>query len=320
MSERGQGTVEWLGLVLLAALVLGAVAWGVGLHPPGSAVAESLMERLVCAVRLSEDCRAEPELAAAYGGEQAALLRAHAPTILYEDGMTAVPVDYRNCRRDDCAVGPESGKVAASLAGNRVVAFTHAIDCREGSRPETEAAGADCSGERRGNLYLQYWFYYPGSATAEGSTPLKGTIRKLSTALGKPSYHPDDWESYQVRIEPDGRRFARASSHNGYGYELGSTSLIPGWRFDARGGRHRFVRRPEVQDGSWGPDVGTLYVSGGSHAGSARIYKTVSRSSTDGRLVLVPLRSIAAGDNTEFAVTPPWRKRVYFDPEYEGTN
>ncbi len=312
--------MEWIGLVLLVALLLAGIGWAAGLRPPGVALAESLATRLICAVRLTEDCRAEPKLAAAYGGEQAALLRAHAPAILYEDGMTAVPVDYRRCREDACAVGASGGRVAASLAGSRIVAFTHAIDCREQARQRTEAGGADCSDERRGNLYLQYWFYYPGSATAEGSTPLKGPIRKVSAAVGKPSHHPDDWESFQVRIGTDGRSSARASSHHGYGYELGGTRLIPGWRLDTRRGRPRFVRRPEVEDGSWGPDVGTLYVSGGSHAGSARIYKTVSRSSAGSRLVLIPLRQIARSDATEFAVTPPWRKRVYFDPEYGGTD
>jgi hypothetical protein len=311
--------VEWIGLLLLVALLLAGIGWAAGLRPPGLALAESLATRLICSVRLTEDCRAEPKLAAAYGGEQAALLRAHAPAILYEDGMTAVPVDYRRCRADACAAGASGGKVAASLAGNRIVAFTHAIDCREHTRRRTEAAGANCSRERRGNLYLQYWFYYPGSATAEGSTPLKGLIRKASAAVGKPSHHADDWESFQVRIGPDGRSDARASSHHGYGYELGGTRLIPGWRLDTRRGRPRFVRRPEVQEGSWGPDTGTLYVSGGSHAGSARIYKAVDRSSADSRLVLIPLRQIARSDATEFAVTPPWRKRVYFDPEYEGT-
>ena len=90
------------------------------------------------------------------------------------------------------------------------------IDCREDAPP----SDADCSGARAGNLYLQYWFYYPGSATGEGSTPLKGAIRKASSAVGKPTFHRDDWESFQVRIEPNGRRLARASSHYGYG---------PGW-------------------------------------------------------------------------------------------
>ena len=97
------------------------------------------------------------------------------------------------------------------------MAFTHVVDCRE-SAPGSPAA--DCSGERSGNLYLQYWFYYPGSATGEGSTPLKGAIRTASSAVGKPSHHRDDWESFQVRIEPGGRRYSRASSHHGYG---------PGW-------------------------------------------------------------------------------------------
>ena len=234
--------------------------------------------------------------------------------------MTAVPVDYRRCRADACAVGAPSGKVAASLAGNRVVAFIHAIDCRAGSVTAAGPEEADCSGARSGSVYLQYWFYYPGSATAEGSTPLKGPIRKASAALGHPTYHPDDWEGYQVRIEPDGRSFARASSHHGYGYELGGTRLIPGWRVESRGGGTRLVERPEVQEGGWGPDAGTLYISGGSHAGSARIYKRVERSSTDSRVFLVPLREIARTETARFAITPPWRKRVYFDPEYEGTD
>ena len=319
MSERGQSTVEWLGLLLLVALCLAALGFGIGLRPPGTDLAGTLATRLTCAVRLSEDCRSEPALAAAYGSDAAAELRAGAPTILYEDGMTAVPVDYRRCRTDACAVGATRGKVAASLAGNRVVAFTHTIDCRPAAAARTVSAGADCSGERSGNLYLQYWFYYPGSATAEGSTPLKYPIRKVSAAMGKSSYHPDDWESYQLRVEPDGTRYSRASSHQGYGYELGGTRLIPGWRIDSRGRSPRWVRRPEVVNG-WGPDAGTLYVSGGSHAGSARIYKRVSRSSTDGRIVLVPLREIARTETAEFAITPPWRKRVYFDPEYEGTD
>jgi hypothetical protein len=39
----------------------------------------------------------------------------------------------------------------------------------------------------------QNWFYYPGSATAEGRV-FDEAIREASAALGKPSYHPDDWE------------------------------------------------------------------------------------------------------------------------------
>ena len=178
---------------------------------------DAVLANLVCAVRLVEDCREEPELREAYGHEVAALVRANAPALLYEDGMTAMPVDYRRCRIDQCAAGEGEGTVLRTQRGERATAFTHVIDCREPARrPPT----SDCSGARAGNLYLQYWFYYPGSATGEGSTPLKGAIRKASAAVGKPSFHPDDWESFQVRIGPDGRRLARASSHHGYG---------PGW-------------------------------------------------------------------------------------------
>ena len=281
------------------------------------ALPETLLERLVCAARLSEDCRREPKLVRAYGDDTAALLRAHAPTVLYEEGMKALPVDYRRCRADACAEGGEAGAQARSAAREPVTAFTHVVDCRPERAAAAEAAGADCSGNRRGNLYLQYWFYYPGSATAEGSTPLKYPIRRASAAVGKPSYHRDDWESFQVRVGPRGR-FARASSHHGYSYELGSDRLIPGFRLDSSRRRLAVVRRPRVENG-WGPDVGTLYVSGGSHAGNARVYKAVARTTKDHRLRLVPLRRIAATDTTDFAVTPPWRKRVFFDPEYGGT-
>ncbi|MGH2923389.1 MAG: hypothetical protein ACRDKH_05100 [Solirubrobacterales bacterium] len=277
-----------------------------------------MLERLVCAVRLSENCRAAPKLERAYDAELAALLQARAPTILYEPGMRALPVDYRRCRADPCAEGGEEGHQARAREGEPVTAFTHVVDCRRERAARSEAAGVDCSGPRRGNLYLHYWFYYPGSATAEGSTPLKPAIREVSAALGKPSHHRDDWESYQVRIGPGGS-FARASSHHGHGYELGSDRLIPGFRLDTRGRGLALVRSPRVENG-WGPETGTLYVSGGSHAGSARIYRRVARATKDHRVRLIPLRWIAAGDRTDFAVTPPWRKRVFFDPEHAGTD
>jgi hypothetical protein len=295
--------------------LLGALLWAVGpVVPPAGAVAE----RLVCAVRLADDCRDEPALRSSYGDDVAVALRAHAPTLLYEPGMRALPVDYRRCRSDGCAEGAPQGHVTRAASGERTVAFTHAIDCRPGA-PPAAARRAECSGPRAGNLYLQYWFYYPGSATAEGSTALKPLIRRGSAALGKPSFHPDDWESYQVRIGPRGR-FARASSHGRYSYELGGSGPIPGHRLYRRGdGTVGLKRRAEVVDG-WGPEMGTLYVSGGSHAGNARVDRVVARSTRDGRLVLIPLARIAARERVSFAVTPPWRKRVFFDPEYAGTD
>jgi hypothetical protein len=284
-SQRGQATVEWVGLMLLALLVVAAVLVTVGWRTVRVSLRDAVLQNLICAVRLTEDCREEPALRDGYGHELAALVRANAPALLYGDGMTAMPVDYRRCRIDQCAAGAGEGTVLRTERGERAVAFTHLIDCRSLGVP---APGADCSGERGGNLYLQYWFYYPGSATGEGSTPLKGVIRKASSAVGTPSYHRDDWESFQVRIEPGGRRFARASSHHGYG---------PGWV----------------------PGKDRIYVAGGSHAGRAEA-RDVGRATKDDRLVLIPLAQIARTDTTPFAVTPPWRKRVYRDPEYGGTD
>jgi hypothetical protein len=287
-SQRGQATVEWIGLLLMAGLLLGALVAGARMLNLGLAVPGAVLERLVCAVRLSEDCRSEPALRDGYGAEVAALLRAHAPAVLYEDGMRALPVDFRRCRSDPCAEGPTEGHATASGDRLPVTAFTHVIDCRRGARVATVRRGADCSGPRAGNLYLQFWFYYPGSATGEGSTPLKGLIRDAGSAIGKPTHHPDDWESHQVRIGPDGRRFARSSSHHGYG------------------------------DG-WVSDPDRVYVAGGSHAGRALV-RDVSRSTKDHRIRLVPLTRIARRDAWSFAVTPPWRKRVWLDPEYGGTD
>jgi hypothetical protein len=265
---------------------------------PGSALAHAIGERIVCAVRLTEDCREEPALRAANGNEVAALLRHHAPALLYEEGMAALPVDFRECRSDDCAAGPGSGTVMLSHKGLRTVAFTHVIDCRAGRIARTEAWGGDCSGPRAGNLYLQYWLYYPGSATAEGSTPLKGPIRRVSTALGHSSWHADDWEGYQVRVGPAGS-FARATSHHGYN--------------------------------GWVPDGDRYYISGGSHAGRPlaptkrswlppRLSAPSARSTKDGRLILVPLETLPGRERYSFAVSPPWRKRGYFDPEYSHTD
>jgi hypothetical protein len=279
-------------------MALSAFAWLIGLRLPGILLAHEIGERLICAVRLTEDCSNEPALRAADGDEVAALLRDHAPAFLYEDGMRTLPVDFRVCRSESCAEGSASGSVTRTTQGLRVAAFTHAVDCRSGHVEQTEAWGGDCSGARTGNLYLQYWLYYPGSATAEGSTPLRGPIRRLSGAVGHSTYHPDDWEGYQVRVGTQ-RVSVRATSHHGYN--------------------------------GWQPDGERYYISGGSHAGrplahpgrswiTLRLPPPTARSTKDGQLVLIPLETLPDRDRYSFAISPPWRKRVWFDPEYEGTD
>ena len=286
-SERGQSTVEWVGLVLLVASALAFLGAIAGLALPGAALARTLSTSIICALELEGDCGAGASpLVSAYGGELAALVAEHAPQIRYEPGMHAVPVDYRECREDACADGADKLRVARSEAGEQVSAFTHLIDCRAGS---TAPAGADCSGVAGGNLYIQYWLYYPGSATGEGSIA-PGVVREISSAIGSPSYHHDDWESLQLRIHPDGSVDSRASAHHGYG---------PGWLPLSRAG---------------------YTVSGGSHAGTVEP-ADFDRITTPRRLGLIPLEPIAATHpDTAFAITPPWYKRAWLEPEYEGTD
>ena len=284
-DQRGQSTVEWVGLVLLVSLVIAALGAIAGIGLPGAALARAIASKIICTAGLGDGCSlgAEP-LLAAYGDQLATSLREHAPTIFYEDGMRALPVDYRDCREDACADGAEAGSAATTNAGKPVALFVHIVDCRPGAPPDSASERADCSGVRTGSVYLQYFAYYPGSATGEGSI-VPDAIRDLT---GGATFHPDDWESFQVKLTPDGS-FERASAHHGYG------------------------------DG-WVAETGAYFVSGGSHAG--HLFPSPSDRYTDPEAItLIPLEPIAATDpDVSFAVTPPWLKKVWFDPEYEGTD
>lgn len=338
-------------------MALGALAWLIGLRLPGMALAYEIGERMICAVKLSYGCRSDPQLAGPYG-ELAARVRDNAPRIVYERGMTALPIDFRSCRSPACSDGPETGRVTRSLAGRPVALFTHVIDCRNPA--QALGRGYDCSGESAGRVYVQYWTYYGDSATSRG-TPI----------LGAAGYHRDDWEGYQVRINPDGGVDARASSHNGYN---GADAPAVDWASDASGKVPGAAAVRDVteriglrEEGGWTPSEGTLYVSGGSHAGHATegslrrelagwlasgrlafegrrtpgplgpaeerhrrellanrlgsaLFGPGARTTPRGNIKLIPIETLRDRDTYSFAISPPWRKRVYSDPEYAGTN
>ncbi len=305
-GQLGQASVEWIGLVLLVSLALaGLLAAGVTL--PGASLGRAVGGRILCGVSFEGYCGQVGGLVSAYGSEVAGIAREQAPSLAYEDGMRAVPVDYRRCREPVCADGPPSGLVTRSVARRPVVAFVHAVDCRAGKAAETEAAGGDCSGSRRGSLYLEYWTYYADSATLRG-VPVAGSA----------GFHQDDWEGAEIRIGPDGEVSERASSHHGFNYEQSRWN----WGSDAgidvlRDLSELVGARPE---GGWGPRTGWLFVSGGSHAGNAKADPSdIDRFTPGRRLLLVPLEPIAAGgDRTRFAIPPPWRKKLWRDPEATG--
>lgn len=154
-----------------------------------------------------------------------------------------------------------------------------------------------------------YWLYYADSATLRG-VPIAGDA----------GYHHDDWESVQIRIGPDGSVDERASSHHGYNY--GQSLANAG--SDAGIGPLEDVAeavgaRP---DNGWGPETHMLIVSGGSHAGNASGFLRIDRVVPGRRVHLVPLESIAEeeGDDYKFAVSPPWLKQAWRDPETAGTD
>lgn len=326
--ETGQSTVEWIGLLLvITTLILGVTA-GVRSWLPGVRLAESIALRILCAAGMSSTCSMNGDLVAAYGPDLAAEVEENAPEIVYEDGMRALPVDFRRCRSPHCGGGPESGAVWRSDTGEPAVAFVHVVDCRTGlARAESAGHGYDCSGERAGNLYVQYWTYYADSSWWGGA-----------------DRHDDDWEGMQVRVTPDGTD-SRATSHYSYNYGAGVAS----WPSDA-GITHR---------SAWGSATGKLYVSGGTHAGHvyehrrfsirrlghagadlgvdgyalasnrrppARVPRRLTVSPPKTRwtpashLVLIPIETLDADARaTRFAITPPWEKPVYSDPEDQGT-
>ena len=308
-DERGQASPEWIGLIAVVAGALGALLTLAGALPVAAVLARTIGSKIVCAADLSGSCGAEPELVAAFGEELAAELRDHAPSIFYERGMRALPIDFRLCRLAACADAAGEGAVSQSLEGTPAAAFVHVVDCRGGTSAPFAGVNspADCRGGRSGNLYLQYWLYYPESATLRG-VPV----------AGPKGYHQDDWESYQVRVGAGGGASARASSHHGYNYGGGARN----WGSDLGSGPLRGatelagLRSP----GGWGPETGDLFVSGGSHAGNVDS-RPCCRVTPRSRLELIPLDPAAAGEQGKlrFAVSPPWLKEVWIDPESEGT-
>ncbi|HET9152730.1 MAG TPA: hypothetical protein VFN85_01280 [Solirubrobacterales bacterium] len=305
-SERGQGTVEWVGtLCVVSLLLLGLVAAGV--RVPGAPLAQAVADRILCAASLADGCGDEPTLIAAYGDEVGRLVRWHMPTLVFEDGSRAVPIDFRRCRSTGCGDSSEEGLVHRTDADLPVTVFVHVVDCREGGAERSQAEGADCAGPRAGNLYVQYWTYYADSATLRGMP-----------VVGAKGYHHDDWEGVQLRFGSDGRVDERASSHNGYNSGMTSSA---NWGSDAGiGPLEDFAEAVGARgiDG-WGPETGYLFVSGGSHAGNTLDIADGERYTPGRRVHLVPLEEIGAGTTARFAISPPWLKDVWLDPEAEGT-
>jgi hypothetical protein len=146
--ERGSASVEQAGLAALIALLLlagiAAVAAG-GKIDAGRGLAGAIAKRIACSPRLPDSCRHHP-LVPAYGWPLARIARALAPLPQARpgpSGLPLVPVDFRRCRRESCAVaaGPH-----LTASGRRTTAFTQILDRRLSN----------------GWVELTYWLYRPG--------------------------------------------------------------------------------------------------------------------------------------------------------------
>ena len=107
--------------------------------------------------------------------------------------------------------------------------------------------------------------------------------------VGAKGEHDDDWESVQVRINPDGSVDERASSHDGYNYERGVANWgsDAGIDFLAELAEDVGARNPD----GWGPETGLLLVSGGSHAGNVGDEDRGTRYTPGRRVHLDPARA-----------------------------
>jgi hypothetical protein len=238
-----------------------------------------------------------------------------------------------------------------------VTAFTHVIDCRDALAPA--ARGYDCSGGRAGRVYVQYWTYYGDSATSraligsrgyhaddwegyeirinrDGSVDARATSHNGFNGADNPVV---DWASDAAGKLPGARAVRDAAE--GTGLRAGGGWTRSEDTLYVSGGSHA----GHAGEGSLGREVSGLVASGVAGLGGRsrrgdplaaaqtrhdtelladRLERTLfgpgSRVTPRGSLRLVPIETLDALERHSFAVTPPWRKRVYRDPEYAGTD
>jgi hypothetical protein len=210
--ERGSAGVEQAGLAALVALLLlaavAAVAAG-GDVDAGRGLAATIGRRLACGPRLPDACRRHP-LVPAYGWPLARLVRALAPlpvAIPAPTGAPLVPVDFRRCRRQSCAVaaGPH-----LTASNRRPTAFTQLTDRRRSL----------------GWVEVVYWLYRPGLGW-EGIAR-RATQADVDAASGTRVLLKDDPSLVPLETLP---------GHDHYDFPAGETppwqghvdSRYPGW-------------------------------------------------------------------------------------------
>ncbi len=132
-----------IALLLIAAISAVAAR---GPDRAGPELGSAIARKLRCAPRLPGPCWRDP-LTDAYGRPLAGLIRALAPQPGAAPGplgASLVPVDFRYCRRESCAVPSE--RPGLTTSNRRITAFTSIADHRRST----------------GSVELTYWLYRPG--------------------------------------------------------------------------------------------------------------------------------------------------------------
>ncbi len=314
-AQAGQAAVEFVALLLICCSALGALLT-VGRGFDGRSIGGFLARHVVCAVSGRCD-RDERALIEAYGERGAARVRALAPNLAFVGGERQLPVDWRGCRRAECAATPDDRALDAHVTdgGGRATAFTRVV-------------------RRNGRLYVAYWLYYPDSNTAlagsdrlwERSWLLPRMRRLLDGTSDYPGFHRDDWEASFLRVDRDDATWARASSH---GHFQGckwrdchdSWMRSTGWVRVSRGSHSGHV--PTRAERRWLVPDGPVPPRFVPHLARPRRFPLMpgrdldERSTTAEGLRLVPLETLDRGGYVPLdpSVKPPWQKRAYGDPE-----
>ncbi len=157
-------------MLLIAAIA--AVTAG-GEIEAGRSLGTAIGRKLACGPRLPDACRHHPTVPA-YGWPLARLVRALAPlpaALPGPSGLPLMPVDFRRCRRESCAVaaGPH-----LTASGRRTTAFT-AIEDRRGSA---------------GWIEITYWLFRPGLGWSR--VVRRATEADVDAAAGTPVLQEGD--------------------------------------------------------------------------------------------------------------------------------
>jgi hypothetical protein len=206
-SQSGAATVEHAGHSLRLALLLGGAtaASAAGPQQAGRELGSTLGRKLRCAAVGPGPCWQDP-LTVAYGRPLAGAVRALAPDPVARRGASGtplLPVDFRRCRSESCAMPGETPGLTAS--NRRVTAFVAVRDRRPAGGP----------------VEISYWLYRPGLAWEEAvraasaadvarlaSTPLLEeavpVLVALETLDGRNQYEFDPVEEppWRWRVDP----------------------------------------------------------------------------------------------------------------------